>query len=157
MANKNKKQQQSAPAASQEKQLSRKEKYQNWVSSKLDRAAQDDFNVISQKTRDTSMFVNLLNSNDRLMYELRMAVDPTGSRVTMEVFADFMEKSKAAKEALNLINAQLAQLLHKKYTPPRGLKNPLEKKQPAQVVKLQEHKPAPVPQEKKEEQKVATA
>lgn len=106
--------------------LTPQEKHANWTSSKIEKAGQADYNVISQKTRDSAEFVNLINFNDQLMFQLRMNVG-INPRVTSEAFNTFMSRSKEAKEMINTINAELCRTLGRDYRPPRGFKHPFKR------------------------------
>ena len=99
----------------------KKNRHAEWTRSKLERAAQDEFTVISQKTRDTSAYVNLLNTNDNLMYALRMNV---GHRpgLTLDMLMVFMDRAEAIKQELNSLNEDLCKALGREYRPPRGFK-----------------------------------
>jgi hypothetical protein len=126
--------------------LSPQEKHANWTNSKIEKAGQADYNVISQKTRDSAEFVNLINFNDQLMYQLRMNVG-INPRVTSEAFNTFMSRSKEAKELINTINAELCRTLDRGYRPPRGFKHPF-KRDPQNP-----SAPAPVAAKKEPQQK----
>lgn len=128
--------------------LSPQEKHANWTSTKIEKAGQADYNVISQKTRDSAEFVNLINFNDQLMFQLRMNVG-INPRVTSEVFNTFMSRSKEAKELINTINAELCRALGRDYRPPRGFKHPFKRDSNNQT------QTAPAPAAKKEPQKKA--
>lgn len=127
--------QKNKPAARKDDGLTAQQRHANWKENKVAKAAQDDFNVISQKTRDSAELVNLLNFNDQLMYQLRMSAGLKGSRINLDTFQKFMDRSEEAKELLNTINAELCQALGRDYVPPRGFKHPLKKQQQAAPAK----------------------
>lgn len=128
-------QKKNGPAGKKDDGLTPQQRHANWKESKLAKAAQDDFNVISQKTRDSAELVNLLNFNDQLMFQLRMSAGLKSSRIKLDTFQKFMDRSEEAKELLNTINAELCQALGRDYVPPRGFKHPLKKQQLAAPAK----------------------
>ena len=105
--------------------LSREERHQNWTDSKMERAKQDDFNVIQQKTRDTAETVNFLNIVDNLMYHIRMSAGTRGSKIPQGALDKYISRINAIKDDLNLVAAEMCRDTNRTYRPPRGYKNPL--------------------------------
>lgn len=122
--------------------LSPAEKHRNWTSSKVERAGQDDYNVIQQKTKDTSSTVNFLNIIDGLMYYLRMNEGVEGSKVKVGTVAKYTGRLTAIKGDLNLLAAEICKDTGREYRPPRGYKNPLISEKPQQKAKKAPAKPA---------------
>ncbi len=165
MAN-NKGKNQQAPAA---ETLTKQQKHEIYMKNKIERAGQDDTTVISQKTRDTSQFTNLINVTDNLLFTTRMNVGIPGSKVTIEKFQQILNNVNDAKETINSMNAEMCKILGRDYRPPRGFSNPLKKaaqnntvvpikkEQPKQKQKQTQDKPQPVAvkQEEAEQSKAA--
>ena len=95
----------------------------DWQARKLERAKRDDTNVIMCRTRDTGDYINILNSNDNLVYQLRMNMGRRES-LTFEVVQGFIDRSRRIKEELNLMNAEICRLLDYPYKVPRGFEHP---------------------------------
>ena len=49
------------------------------------------------------------------------------SNITFEKAQEFIERSQQIREEINLLNAEMCQLMDWDYTPPRGFTNPLAK------------------------------
>ena len=95
----------------------------DWQARKLERAKRDDTNVIMCRTRDTGDYINILNSNDNLIYQLRMNMGRRES-LTFEAVQSFIDRSRRIKEELNLMNAEICRLLDYPYRVPRGFEHP---------------------------------
>lgn len=122
--------------------LSPAEKHKNWTSSKVERAGQDDYNVIQQKTKDTSATVNFLNIIDGLMYYIRMNEGVPGSKVKEGTLAKYTGRLAEQKNSLNQLAAEICKDTGREYRPPRGYKNPLISEKPQQKAKKAPAKPA---------------
>lgn len=131
------KQKGSQKQAKLENQLSRQQKHENWKQSKVERAALDGFNVIRQETKDVALLINLANGHDNIMKYLRLNVG-LNPRITLDKFDEIIRLSNEAKEKLNEVNAIAYQLAGKKYSPPRGMKDPLKKPQLAAATPAKE-------------------
>ena len=100
----------------------------DWQARKLENAKRDDTSVVFCRARDTGDFVNILNSNDNLVYQMRMNMGRRDS-LTFEVVQSYIDRSRRIKEELNLMNAEMCQLLDYTYKPPRGFDHPLKKQE----------------------------
>ncbi len=110
------------------KELERK----SWQDRKLDKVNRDDIDVISRKTRDQSDFISILNSHDHVLYQLRMNMGHNRN-LTFEKAQEFLERSRQIREEINLLNAEMCQLMKWNYTPPRGFSNPFVKTEDDEV------------------------
>lgn len=106
-------------------QLTPQQRKQQWIDGKLERAKNDDFNVIQQKTRDTAETVNFLNIVDNLMYHIRMSSGTRGSRIPEGATDKYIKRINSIKDELNLVAAEMCRDTNRTYRPPRGYKNPL--------------------------------
>lgn len=100
---------------------------QSWQDRKLQKVVRDDIDVISRKTLDQSDFITMLNTHDNVLHRLRMTMG-RNSNITFEKAQEFIERSQQIREEINLLNAEMCELMNWDYTPPRGFTNPLEKK-----------------------------
>ena len=100
----------------------------DWQARKLENAKRDDTSVVFCRARDTGDFINILNSNDNLVYQMRMNMGRRES-LTFEVVKGYIDRSRRIKEELNLMNAEMCQLLDYTYKPPRGFDHPLKKQE----------------------------
>ena len=100
----------------------------SWQDRKLDKVSRDDIDVISRKTRDQSDFITMLNTHDNVLYKLRMNMG-RDKNLTFEKAQEFIERSQQIREEINLLNAEMCQLMNWDYTPPRGFTNPLGEKE----------------------------
>lgn len=100
----------------------------DWQARKLENAKRDDTSVVFCRARDTGDFVNILNSNDNLVYQMRMNMGRRDS-LTFEVVQGYIDRSRRIKEELNLMNAEMCQLLDYTYKPPRGFEHPFKKQE----------------------------
>ena len=125
---------------------------QSWQDRKLNKAVRDDIDVISRKTLDQSDFINMLNTHDNVLYQLRMNMG-RNKNITFEKAQEFIERSQVIREEINILNAEMCQMMGWDYTPPRGFKNPLEnnedydkkgKKKPAKALVSTQAVVAPV-------------
>ena len=98
----------------------------SWQDRKLDKVSRDDIDVISRKTRDQSDFISMLNTHDNVLYQLRMNMG-RNRNLTFEKAQEFIERSQQIREEINLLNAEMCQLMKWNYTPPRGFLNPFAK------------------------------
>ncbi len=108
---------------STEKKPSGKE---SWQDRKLKKVIRDDIDVISRKTLDQSDFITMLNTHDNVLHRLRMTMG-RNSNITFEKAQEFIERSQQIREEINLLNAEMCELMAWDYTPPRGFTNPLSK------------------------------
>lgn len=98
----------------------------SWQDRKLDKVNRDDIDVISRKTMDQSDFISMLNTHDNVLYQLRMNMG-RNKNITFEKAQEFIERSQQIREEINLLNAEMCQLMKWDYTPPRGFTNPFSK------------------------------
>ena len=98
----------------------------SWQDRKLDKVSRDDIDVISRKTRDQSDFITMLNTHDNVLYKLRMNMG-RDKNLTFEKAQEFIERSQQIREEINLLNAEMCQLMNWDYKPPRGFTNPFAK------------------------------
>lgn len=99
---------------------------QTWQDRKLQKVVRDDIDVISRKTLDQSDFITMLNTHDNVLYQFRMKMG-RNSNITFEKAQEFIERSQKIREEINLLNAEMCELMDWDYTPPRGFTNPLSK------------------------------
>lgn len=99
---------------------------QSWQDRKLQKVVRDDIDVISRKTLDQSDFITMLNTHDNVLHRLRMTMG-RNSNITFEKAQEFIERSQQIREEINLLNAEMCELMDWDYTPPRGFTNPLAK------------------------------
>ena len=99
---------------------------QSWQDRKLQKVVRDDIDVISRKTLDQSDFITMLNTHDNVLHKLRMTMG-RNSNITFEKAQEFIERSQQIREEINLLNAEMCDLMAWDYTPPRGFTNPLAK------------------------------
>lgn len=97
-----------------------------WQERKMEKVTRDDFDVISRKTRDQSDFIGMLNTLDNLLYQLRMNMGRS-SNIQLDKAQDFLVRSQSIKDEINLLNAEMCEMMGWDYRPPRGFTNPLEK------------------------------
>jgi hypothetical protein len=98
----------------------------SWQDRKLQKVVRDDIDVISRKTLDQSDFITMLNTHDNVLYQFRMKMG-RNSNITFEKAQEFIERSQKIREEINLLNAEMCELMDWDYTPPRGFTNPLSK------------------------------
>jgi len=98
----------------------------SWQDRKLDKVNRDDIDIISRKTRDQSDFITMLNTHDNVLYQLRMNMG-RDKNLTFDKAQEFIERSQQIREDINLLNAEMCQLMKWDYTPPRGFSNPFVK------------------------------
>lgn len=99
---------------------------ESWQDRKLKKVVRDDIDVISRKTLDQSDFITMLNTHDNVLHRLRMTMG-RNSNITFEKAQEFIERSQQIREEINLLNAEMCELMEWDYTPPRGFTNPLAK------------------------------
>ncbi len=99
---------------------------ESWQDRKLKKVIRDDIDVISRKTLDQSDFITMLNTHDNVLHRLRMTMG-RNSNITFEKAQEFIERSQQIREEINLLNAEMCELMDWDYTPPRGFTNPLTK------------------------------
>ncbi len=97
----------------------------SWQERKLEKVNRDDFDVISRKTRDQSDFIGMLNTLDNLLYQLRMNMGRSSS-IQLDKAQDFLVRSQKIKDEINLLNAEMCEMMGWDYRPPRGFTNPLD-------------------------------
>lgn len=100
---------------------------ESWQDRKLKKVVRDDIDVISRKTLDQSDFITMLNTHDNVLHRLRMTMG-RNSNITFEKAQEFIERSQQIREEINLLNAEMCELMEWDYTPPRGFTNPFAKK-----------------------------
>ena len=99
---------------------------ESWQDRKLKKVVRDDIDVISRKTLDQSDFITMLNTHDNVLHRLRMTMG-RNSNITFGKAQEFIERSQQIREEINLLNAEMCDLMAWDYSPPRGFTNPLEK------------------------------
>lgn len=99
---------------------------ESWQDRKLKKVVRDDIDVISRKTLDQSDFITMLNTHDNVLHRLRMTMG-RNKNITFEKAQEFIERSQHIREEINLLNAEMCELMEWDYTPPRGFSNPLAK------------------------------
>lgn len=99
---------------------------QSWQDRKLKKVVRDDIDVISRKTLDQSDFITMLNTHDNVLHRLRMTMG-RNKNITFEKAQEFIERSHQIREEINLLNAEMCELMEWDYTPPRGFTNPFAK------------------------------
>lgn len=99
---------------------------ESWQDRKLKKVVRDDIDVISRKTLDQSDFITMLNTHDNVLHRLRMTMG-RNKNITFEKAQEFIERSQQIREEINLLNAEMCELMEWDYTPPRGFSNPLAK------------------------------
>lgn len=100
------------------------------------------WNVIKNKTPDTAEYVNLLNSNDDLIFRLRMHNFERSTTLTYDDLKDFIQRNNAIKDAINQLNIDLSKAVGREYRPPRGYSaNPA--KQQGQKAEAKQNQPTP--------------
>jgi hypothetical protein len=99
---------------------------ESWQDRKLKKVIRDDIDVISRKTLDQSDFITMLNTHDNVLHRLRMTMG-RNSNITFEKAQEFIERSQQIREEINLLNAEMCELMAWDYTPPRGFINPIVK------------------------------
>lgn len=97
-----------------------KTKKESFKDRKMRLAQESTWNVISQKTTDTAEYVNLLNANDYLIYQLRMTNFERNPNLSYDDLREFMRRNNEIKELINLLNIDLSKALGRDYRPPRG-------------------------------------
>jgi hypothetical protein len=95
-----------------------------WQERKMEKVTRDDFDVISRKTRDQSDFIGMLNTLDNLLYQLRMNMGRS-SNIQLDKAQEFLVRSQRIKDEINLLNAEMCEMMGWDYRPPRGFTNPL--------------------------------
>jgi len=99
---------------------------ESWQDRKLKKVVRDDIDVISRKTLDQSDFITMLNTHDNVLHRLRMTMG-RNSNITFEKAQEFIERSQQIREEINLLNAEMCEMMAWDYTPPRGFTNPFAK------------------------------
>lgn len=111
-------------------QLSPKQRHENWTQSKIERAGKDEYTVVSQKTRDVALFVNLANAHDNIMAYLRTNAG-LNTRISLEAFGKIIERSNQVKMLLDEVNAEAYKLAGRDYNQPRGIREMLKENKSA--------------------------
>ena len=101
----------------------RPSKREAWQEKKLEKAKRDDIDVISRRTMDQGDFIGLLNNLDHVLYQLRMNMG-RNTTIRFDKAQEFIERSQQIKEDINLLIAEMFQVMGYEYKPPRGFKNP---------------------------------
>lgn len=111
------------------------------------------WNVIKNKTPDTAEYVNLLNSNDDLIFRLRMHNFERSTTLTYDDLKEYIRRNNAIKDAINQLNIDLSKAVGREYRPPRGYSaQPAKQQQQPKTEKKQKEQPqhqqtAPMTQE----------
>ena len=102
-------------------QKEREQKKLKWTNGKVDRAKQDDYNVIRQKTQDVALFVSLGNSHDNIMEYLRLnnCINP---RINIHDYTKAVVYSNLVKAMLDRVNAFAYNLKGSSYSSPANVK-----------------------------------
>ena len=95
-----------------------------WQERKLEKAKRDDIDLISRRTMDQGDFIGMLNTLDHVLYQLRMNMG-RNKNIKFEKAQEFIERSQQIKEDINLLNAEMCQVMGYEYKPIRGFSNPL--------------------------------
>ena len=95
-----------------------------WQERKMEKVTRDDFDVISRKTMDQGDFIGMLNTLDNLLYQLRMNMGRS-SNIQLDKAQEFLVRSQRIKDEINLLNAEMCEMMGWEYRPPRGFTNPL--------------------------------
>lgn len=101
---------------------------ESWQDRKMKKVIRDDVDVISRKTLDQSDFITMLNTHDNVLHRLRMTMG-RNKNITFEKAQEFIERSQQIREEINLLNAEMCELMEWDYSPPRGFSNPFAKKE----------------------------
>lgn len=101
------------------------------------------WNVIKNKTPDTAEYVNLLNSNDDLIFRLRMHNFERSTTLTYDDLKEFIQRNNAIKDAINQLNIDLSKAVGREYRPPRGYTAKPAKTQQEQKTEAKQSQPAP--------------
>jgi hypothetical protein len=113
---------------------------------KVENAKRDDMDVVSRRAMETQDTINLLRSNDYIIYQLRQKLGRTNG-VPIGVAAQFLERNENLRKEMNLLNAEICKAMGTPYRAPRGFANPFaEKEHPAP-------KERPVPKSKQPPEK----
>ena len=102
----------------------RPSKREVWQEKKLEKAKRDDIDVISRRTMDQGDFIGLLNNLDHALYQLRMNMG-RNTNIRFDKAQEFIERSQQIKEDINLLIAEMFQVMGYEYKPPRGFRNPI--------------------------------
>jgi hypothetical protein len=105
-----------------------------WQERKLEKVNRDDIDVISRKTRDQSDFIGMLNTLDNVLYQLRMNMGRS-SNIQLDKAQEFLMRSQRIKDEINLLNAEMCEMMGWEYRPPRGFTNPLGRTEEKEKVK----------------------
>jgi hypothetical protein len=100
------------------KHLEKKEKLEK----KLERASKPETMLVSRNAWDTNDLVILINCFDFQFRAMRDRVGTKGSKVTLEVFQQQLEKTDALKQQIHQMNKELSLISGAWYKPPRGFK-----------------------------------
>lgn len=100
------------------------------------------WNVIKNKTPDTAEYVNLLNSNDDLIFRLRMHNFERSTTLTYDDLKDFIQRNNGIKDAINQLNIDLSKAVGREYRPPRGYSAKPTKQQQGQKAEAKQNQPA---------------
>lgn len=95
-----------------------------WQERKLEKVNRDDIDVISRKTMDQSDFIAMLNTHDNVLYQLRMNMG-RNKNIQLDKAQEFLVRSQRIKDDINLLNAEMCEMMGWEYRPPRGFTNPL--------------------------------
>jgi hypothetical protein len=95
-----------------------------WQERKLEKVNRDDIDVISRKSMDQGDFIGMLNTLDNALYHLRMNMGRS-SNIQLNKAQEFLLRSQRIKDEINLLNAEMCEMIGWDYRPPRGFTNPL--------------------------------
>lgn len=121
------------------------QRHQEFIDRSISQIKSGSYSTVQSKTKDTAETRNFINTLDTLMFKARMNAGTRGARYTgHDLDTKFLPRINKAKDELNLLAAELCQLMGQPYRPPRGYKNPLQSKKPAaqQQPKGQQTQPA---------------
>ena len=112
----------------------RPSKREAWQEKKLEKAKRDDIDIISRRTLDQGDFIGLLNNLDHVLYQLRMNMG-RNTNIKFDKAQEFIERGQKIKEDINLLIAEMFQVMGYEYKPPRGFRNPLAEAEEKEKVK----------------------
>ena len=97
---------------------------EKWQQRKLDKVNRDDIDIISRRTMDQGDFIPMLNTLDNALYQLRMNMG-RAENIQLDKAQEFLMRSQKIKNEINLLNAEMCEMIGWEYRPPRGFTNPL--------------------------------
>ena len=76
----------------------------------------------------------MLNTLDNLLYQLRMNMGRSVN-IQLDKAQEFLVRSQKIKDEINLLNAEMCEMMGWDYRPPRGFTNPLGEAEGKEKVK----------------------